>query len=176
MGYGGVAPRFGERVFVAPGAVVIGDVQLGDDVSVWFGAVVRGDIHHVRIGARSNLQDGVVVHVEHGEFPTLVGEEVTVGHGAVLHGCTVGRGALIGIGARVLNGAVVGERALVAAGAVVREGFEVPPHTLVAGVPATVRRELTEEELARLDEGWRNYLEYKSRYLAQGVGLVEAGP
>ena len=173
MRYGNLVPTVGRRVFVAPGARVIGDVTLGDDASVWFNAVVRGDIHWVRLGARSNLQDGVVVHVEHGSCPTSLDEEVSVGHGAVLHGCRIGRGALIGMGATVLNDAVVGEGALVAAGSVVREGFTVPRRTLVAGVPAEVRRELTADESKRIEASWRHYLEYKARYLADGAGVVE---
>jgi carbonic anhydrase/acetyltransferase-like protein (isoleucine patch superfamily) len=160
-------------VFLAPSATVIGDVTLGDDVSLWFNVVVRGDIHWIRIGARTNLQDGTVIHVENNRCPTLLEEEVSVGHGAVLHGCTVRRGALIGMGATVLNDAEIGERALVAAGSLVREGFVVPPGTLAAGVPATIRRELTAEELERLDRTWRHYLEYKSRYLAEGIGNEE---
>ncbi len=173
IGLGTSGPVLGRRVFVAPSATVVGEVELGDDVSLWFNVVVRGDIHWVRVGARSNLQDGVIVHVENGQSPTLLEEEVSVGHGAILHGCTVRRGALVGIGATVLNDAEVGERALVAAGSVVREGFVVPPGTLAAGVPATVKRELTPEELDRLEHTWRNYLEYKTRYLAAGIGRVE---
>ena len=175
IGFEGVAPRVGRRVFLAPSAVAIGDVTLEDDVSVWFNVVLRGDIHWIRIGARSNLQDGVVVHVENGRCPTELEPEVSVGHGAVLHGCAIGRGALVGMGATVLNDATIGERALVAAGSLVREGFVVPPGTLAAGVPATVRRDLTAEELDRLERTWRHYLEYKSRYLAAGIGIAEAG-
>lgn len=172
---GAKRPVVGRRVFVAPSATVVGEVELGDDVSLWFNVVVRGDIHWVRVGPRCNLQDGVVVHVEHGQCPTLLEEEVSVGHGAILHGCTVRRGALVGIGATILNDAEVGEQALVAAGAVVREGSVVPPRTLAAGVPATVKRDLTPAELNRLEHTWRSYLEYKSRYLAAGIGLVENG-
>lgn len=170
----GLRPRFGRRVFVAPTAVIVGDVTLGDDVSVWYGCVVRGDIHWIRIGARSNLQDGVVVHVENQLCPTLLEEDVSIGHGAILHGCTLRRGCLVGAGAVVLNDAVVGEGALVAAGAVLREGFEVPPHSLVAGVPATVRRELTEPERERVARTAVNYLGYKSRYLEGGVDRTVA--
>jgi carbonic anhydrase/acetyltransferase-like protein (isoleucine patch superfamily) len=168
---GGRRPRFGKRVFVASNAVVVGDVTLEDDVSVWYNAVLRGDIHRIRVAARSNLQDGVIVHVEHDLFPTLIEADVTVGHGAILHGCTIGRGALIGLGALVLNGADVGAGAVVAAGAVVREGFKVPERTLVAGVPAVVKRELSDEELAASGEAVSNYLAYKSRFLADGEDL-----
>ena len=163
--YQGKEPRFGSRVFLAENCSLIGDVELGDDCSIWYGAVLRGDIHHIRIGARTNIQDNSVLHVEHGTGPTIVGEEVTIGHAAVVHGCTVHRGALIGIGAKVLSHAVIGEQALVGAGAIVQEGMEVPPRTLVVGVPARVKRDLKPEELARLDRSWKNYVEYKDEYL-----------
>jgi carbonic anhydrase/acetyltransferase-like protein (isoleucine patch superfamily) len=158
-------PRLGNGVFVAENATIIGDVEIGNDCSIWFGTVIRGDVHFIRIGSRTNVQDNCVFHVTTGTHPTVVAEEVTVGHGAIVHGCTVKRGALIGMGARVLDGAVVGENALVAAGAVVPEGMHVPPRTLVAGVPAKIKRELTDEELKRLDESWRHYVELKEEYL-----------
>ena len=165
--YQGKEPRFGQRVFVADNAAVIGDVEVGDDASIWFGVVLRGDIHHIRIGARANVQDNCVLHVEAASDPAIVGEEVTIGHAAVVHGCTVERGALIGIGARVLSGSVVGEQALIGAGSVVTEGMRVPPRTLVLGVPGRVKRELTADELARLDRSWRSYVSYKDRYLSE---------
>lgn len=171
----GLTPNLGRRVFLADNAVVVGDVTLGDDVSVWYNVVIRGDIHWIRIGARSNLQDGVIVHVERGLFPTLLEEEVSVGHGAMLHGCTVGAGCLIGMGAMVLNNAVIGEGSLVAAGAVVREGFEVPPRSLVAGVPAVVKRRLTDAEADRARRTASNYVGYKNTYLEQGLGRPAAG-
>ncbi len=170
----GMRPRFGRRVFVASNAVIVGDVTVGDDVSIWYGCVVRGDIHWIRIGARSNLQDGVLVHVENQLCPTLLEQDVSVGHGAILHGCTLKRGCLIGAGAVVLNDAVIGEGALVGAGAVVREGFEVPPHSLAAGVPATVRRDLRPEERERVARVAVNYLGYKSRFLAGGADVAIA--
>lgn len=172
----GRTPRFGRRVFVAESALVLGDVVCEDDVSLWYGVVVRGDIHWVRLGARSNLQDGVIVHVENGEWPTVLGEEVSVGHGAVLHGCTVGAGSLVGMGAVIMNGAVVGEGSIVAAGAVVREGFQAPPRSLLAGVPARVKREVTADEADRIRRTARRYLEYKSRYLAGAVRPAEPLP
>ncbi|MCU0303355.1 MAG: gamma carbonic anhydrase family protein [Thermoanaerobaculales bacterium] len=166
----GLTPSFGKRVFVAANAVVVGDVRLGDDVSVWFNVVLRGDIHWIRIGDRSNLQDGAIVHVERGLYPTVLAEEVSVGHGALLHGCTIGAGCLIGMGAVVLNQAVIGEGSLVAAGAVVREGFVAPPRSLVAGVPAVVKRPLSDAEAARARTTATNYLEYKNTYLEEGLG------
>ena len=163
--YAGKEPRIGARCFVAENATLIGDVELGEDSSIWFGTVLRGDIHFIRVGARSNIQDNSVVHVEHGTGPAIIGDDVTVGHAAVVHGCTVERGALIGIGAKVLSHAVVGEYALVAAGSVVQEGMQIPPRTLVAGVPAKIKRDLKPEELQRMDRGWRVYVDYKNEYL-----------
>jgi carbonic anhydrase/acetyltransferase-like protein (isoleucine patch superfamily) len=147
LAYRGVAPRIHPEAWVAPGATVIGDVELGPDTSVWFGAVVRGDFHWIRVGARTNLQDGCVVHVTRDRFPAWIGDEVTVGHGATVHGCRVGHGALVGIGAIVLDGAEVGEEALVAAGALVAPGAVVPPRTLVAGTPARPVRALSPDEV-----------------------------
>jgi len=164
-GYEGKEPRFGERVFVAENAAIIGDVDLGDDCSIWYSATIRGDINAIRIGARTNVQDNCTIHVTHLQWPTVIAEEVTIGHGAIVHGCTVHRGALIGMGSRVLDGAVIGESALVGAGALVPEGMQVPPRVLVVGVPARVKRPLNDEELARLDGSWRHYVDYKERYL-----------
>ncbi len=164
--FGGTKPRFGARVHVASTAVIVGDVELGDDVNVWYGAVLRADLQAIRIGARSNIQDNVTVHVDSPDAPTVVGEDVTVGHAAILHGCRVERGALIGMQATVLNGAVVGEEAVVAAGALVPPGMVVPPRSLAAGVPAKVRRDVTDEELTHIRRGVDVYLELKGRYLA----------
>jgi carbonic anhydrase/acetyltransferase-like protein (isoleucine patch superfamily) len=173
--YSGRTPIFGRGVFVAPNAVVVGEVELGDDVSIWYNVVVRGDIHWIRIGARSNLQDGVIMHVEKDLYPTVLDEEVSVGHGALLHGCTIGAGSLVGMGAVVLNQAVVGEGSLVAAGAVVREGFVAPPRSLIAGVPAVVKRELTDAEADRARRTAANYIGYKNSYLEQGLGHPLSG-
>jgi len=164
--YAGKGPRFGERTWVAATAVIIGDVELDDDVSVWYGAVLRADLREIRIGARSSVQDNAVIHVDEPDAPTLVAEDVTVGHGAILHGCRVERGALIGMHATVLNGAVIGAEAVVAAGALVTPGMVVPPRHLAAGVPAKVRREIGEEELAHIRRNVRSYLELKGRYMA----------
>jgi carbonic anhydrase/acetyltransferase-like protein (isoleucine patch superfamily) len=170
-------PRLGERVFVAPGATVAGDVELGDDVSVWFGAVVRGDVNWIRIGAATNLQDGAIVHVTHDTHPTVVGAGVVVGHAAVLHGCTVEDGALIGIGARVLDGAVVEAEAQVGAGAVVAPGTRVPAGRLALGVPARVARPLSAAERRAIAEIRDRYVGLKERYraaLGGGVAAPEA--
>lgn len=164
--FAGKKPRFGQRVFVASTAVVVGDVELADDVSVWYGAVIRADLNEVRVGRRSNIQDNAVIHVDT-DAPTYVGEDVTVGHSAILHGCRVENGALIGMHATVLNGAVVGEGALVAAGALVPPGMQVPPGMLAAGVPAKVVRAVKDEERGRVWAGLVHYLQLKSRYLAE---------
>lgn len=161
----GREPRIGARVFVAENVTLIGDVELGDDASVWYGAVLRGDVHSIRIGARTNIQDNCVLHVTNGTHAIDIAEEVTIGHGVIAHGCTIARAALIGMGSRVLDGARVGELALVAAGALVSEGMDVPPRTLVAGVPAKVKRELRDDEIAKLEQSWKNYMGYKDAYL-----------
>jgi carbonic anhydrase/acetyltransferase-like protein (isoleucine patch superfamily) len=143
----GHAPRIDPSAWIAPGAVVAGQVTLGADVGVWYAAVVRADLAPVSLGAGSNLQDGAVMHADPG-FPATVGADVTIGHRAVVHGCTVEDGCLIGMGAVLLNGCVIGRGSLVAAGAVVSQGVTIPPNSLVAGVPGKVRRETTEDERA----------------------------
>ena len=162
--FDGKRPILAPGAWIAPGAVVIGDVEIGEDSSVWFGSVVRGDIHSIRIGARKNLQDHCVVHVTRGRFSTTIGDEVTVGHRGTVHGCVVHDGALVGIGATVLDGAVIGEEALVGAGAVVPPGMEVPPRTLVRGIPARIARELSPEEIAAQRKRAREYVETAHRY------------
>lgn len=153
------APRLHASAFVAPGAAILGDVTLGADSSVWYGCVLRGDLHAIRVGTRSNVQDLSVLHVTRDRFPTEVGDEVTIGHRAVVHGCTIGDGALIGIGAVILDGARVGEGALVGAGALVAPGTEVPARVLVLGVPARVVRPLSDEELASQRRRAHEYVE-----------------
>ncbi|MEV5490378.1 gamma carbonic anhydrase family protein [Streptomyces bobili] len=145
VGIGGREPKVDEEAFVAPTSSVIGDVTLAAGASVWYGAVVRGDVERISVGARSNIQDNCTLHADPG-FPVTIGERVSVGHNAVVHGASVGDDCLIGMGATVLNGAVIGAGSLVAAQALVPQGMEVPPGSLVAGVPAKIRRELTEEE------------------------------
>jgi carbonic anhydrase/acetyltransferase-like protein (isoleucine patch superfamily) len=145
----GLAPEIHTSAFVASGARIIGDVRLGEGASVWYNAVLRGDSDHITVGAGSNVQDNVSVHVD-AAHPVVIGRDVSVGHNAVVHGCTIGDGSLIGMGSVVLSGAVIGDGCLVAAGAVVLEGTIVPAGSLVAGVPAKVRRELTADERASL--------------------------
>ncbi len=153
----------GNRVFIAENATVIGDVALADDVSVWFGAVVRGDRDTIAVGAGSNIQDNAVVHTTP-NFPVGIGADVSVGHGAILHGCTIRDRVLVGMGAVVLNGAVVGEGSIIGAGAVVTEGKEIPPHSLVLGVPGKIVRETTPEQQEGIVHNAREYVKLAGRY------------
>lgn len=160
----GKRPEVHPTCFLADGAKIIGDVVLEEHVSVWFNVVIRGDVERIRIGKNSNIQDNATIHVTHFANPTKVGERVTVGHGAILHGCTVKDGALIGMNAVVLDRAVIGEGALVAAGAVVTPNTHVPPNMLAAGVPAKVIRHLSDAEEEMVKEGSGNYLMYTQHY------------
>lgn len=174
--YQGRWPTLGARVFLAPDAHVTGDVTLGDDVSFWFHTVARGDVNFIRIGARTNIQDGTVLHVGHVHHPLVIGEGVVVGHQAVVHGCTIEDGALIGIGARILDGAVVERGAQIGAGAVVAPGHRIPAGHLALGIPARVARPLTEEEARRIAEAAERYAELKEHYrqvLGSGTGRKE---
>ncbi|QIV87734.1 gamma carbonic anhydrase family protein [Glutamicibacter mishrai] len=161
----GSTPLLGEDVFVAPTAVLSGDVVLADRASAFYGVSVRGDSAPIRVGEGTNLQDNVVLHADAG-FPCTLGAGVSVGHSAVVHGATVGDGCLVGMSATIMNGAVIGEQSLVAAGALVLEGTQVPPRSLVAGVPAKVRRELSDEEVAGLKTNADHYLELSAKHLA----------
>ena len=155
--------------WIAPNAVVVGDVTLGAWSSVWYGCVLRGDLEPVRIGEQTNIQDLTLVHVDRG-MPAVVGDRVTIGHRCVIHGCDVGDDAVVGMGAVLLSGSRVGAGALVAAGAVVREGFEVPPGTVAAGVPARIRGEVTPALRRRFDDGVRTYVASALRYAAGELG------
>lgn len=160
------SPRLADGVFIAPSAEVIGDVTIGINSSIWFLCTVRGDIDSIRIGDETNIQDNSVLHVTGGRFPLTIGNQVTMGHGVIAHGCTIGDRCLIGMGAVILDGAVIGDDSVVAAGALVPEGMIVPPGTLVAGIPAKIKRETTETERERIAEGWQHYVELKDVYLA----------
>jgi len=174
--YKGIWPKLGERVFVDVSAQVIGDVELGDHASVWMNAVVRGDVHSIRIGAYTNIQDNCVVHVFKATQATLVADHVTVGHSATIHGCRIDAWCLIGMGATILNDALVGEECIVAAGTLVPEGMVIPPRSLVMGLPAKVRRPITEEERLGLRRYADNYFEYKETYLIETAGETDAPP
>lgn len=157
-------PKIHNTAFVTDDVIVIGDVEIGEDSSVWFGSVVRGDVNFIRIGRRTNIQDLTVIHVSSGTHPTVLEDEITVGHRVVLHGCHVESGCLIGIGATLMDGVHVGAQSLIAAGSLLTPGTQIPPRSLVMGSPARVIRELTDDEIAYLDQSWRNYTELKKHY------------
>ena len=159
-------PNVHPSAFVTDDAVVIGDVEIGEDSSVWFGSIVRGDVNYIRIGARTNIQDATVIHVSSRTHPTILEDEITVGHRVTLHGCHVESRCLIGIGSILMDGVRVGARSLVGAGSLLTPGTQIPPRSLVLGSPARVKRELTEDELAFLDRSWRNYVELKAKYVS----------
>ena len=164
--FGTVSPTIAATAYVDESAQIVGDVVIGEESSVWLNAVVRGDVNHVRIGARSNLQDAVVVHVNRDpSHPTVVGDDVTVGHGAILHGCTVENRCLVGMGAILLNGCRIGPDSIVAAGTLIPEGTQVPAGSLVMGSPGRVRRSHTETERAFIVESAANYVRYRLSYL-----------
>ncbi len=159
-------PRLGQRVWVDPAASVIGDVEIGDESSVWMNVVIRGDVNTIRIGDRTNIQDGTVIHVMRGTHPTRIGNDVTVGHAAVLHGCTVHDRVLIGMGAMLLNGAEIGEDSIVAAGTLVPEGKTFPPRSMLMGRPAILKRELTDAEVASIRDYAQRYIGYRKDYMS----------
>jgi carbonic anhydrase/acetyltransferase-like protein (isoleucine patch superfamily) len=165
LDYKGKLPKLGERVFIAEGAIIVGDVEIGDHSSVWFNAVIRGDVHHIRIGKHTNIQDGSILHVMKDQYPLILNDYVTVGHGAMLHGCEIGSNCLIGMRATILNNAKVGAHCIVAAGALITERTVIPERSLVMGMPAKVKRPLTDEEVAHIDEYARRYYQYKETYL-----------
>ena len=164
--FDGKRPKIGTGVFIAPTAVVIGDVEVGDGVSIWYGAVLRGDEGKITIGRGSNVQDNSVIHTTH-EKPTVVRENVTIGHGALLEGCTIEDGAVVGMGSIVLHGAVIGECAMTAAGSVVTPGTAIPPRSLAAGSPAVVKKELSGAALTSVEESYLAYHELTDHYLIQ---------
>lgn len=161
----GAAPRIADSAWVADSAQVMGNVELADDASVWFGALIRGDTEAIRIGRRTNIQDASVLHADVG-MPLTLGDDVTVGHQAMLHGCTIGDGSLIGIGAVVLNGAKIGKGCLVGAGSLVTEGKEFPDGSMILGSPAKVVRQLTPEQLQGLRQSAQNYVDNARRFRA----------
>jgi carbonic anhydrase/acetyltransferase-like protein (isoleucine patch superfamily) len=161
----GLKPTVPDSCFIEDTAVVIGDVVMGEDCSVWFNAVIRGDVNHIRIGNRTNVQDLCMLHVTHDTHPLIIGNEVTIGHSVVLHGCTIKDRVLVGMGAIVMDGAVIGEDSVVGAGALVVEGTVVPPKSVILGSPGRVRRGASDAELAWIKESAANYVKYSSRYL-----------
>jgi carbonic anhydrase/acetyltransferase-like protein (isoleucine patch superfamily) len=163
----GKHPQIHASAFIEESAQVIGDVEIGEQSSVWFNAVVRGDVFYIRIGNRTNIQDGTVIHVTNGTHATILEDEVTVGHNVTLHGCHIERGCLIGMGSIVMDDVRVGAESIVAAGALLSPGTRVPPRSLVMGVPAKVNRPLTAEEVDGLAQYWKNYIEYTEQYQSE---------
>ncbi len=159
-------PKIHESVFVAENAVIIGDVGIAQDASIWYGCVIRGDVNYIRIGERSNIQDATVIHVSSigGDFPTIIEHEVTVGHSATIHACHIETGCLIGIGAIILDGARIGRNSLVGAGSLVTPNTIIPPRSLVMGSPAKVKREMTDDEVGDLERFWCGYVELSGIY------------
>ena len=160
-------PKIHETVFVTNDAIIIGDVEIGAESSVWFGSILRGDVNHIRIGERTNIQDGTIIHVSSKTHPTVLEDEVTLGHRVTLHGCYIETGCLIGIGAIILDGAHIGRNSLVAAGSLITPNTQIPPRSLVMGSPARVKRELDDDEVKDLERFWRNYVSLSRAYQNQ---------
>jgi carbonic anhydrase/acetyltransferase-like protein (isoleucine patch superfamily) len=158
--YRGYYPLIGENVFLASGVKIIGNVEIGNNSSVWYNSVIRGDVHYIKIGESTNIQDCSMLHVTNGKFPLNIGNKVTIGHSVTLHGCTLKDLCLIGIGAIVLDGALVESNSMVAGGALVKQNYIVPSGKLVAGIPAKVIRDLTEDEIKDIEAGAQRYVEY----------------
>lgn len=169
--YKGILPSLAEDVFLAPGSKLVGDVTIGKGSSVWYNTVIRGDVHYVKIGEMTNIQDLSMLHVTNGKYPLNIGDKVTIGHSVTLHGCTIKDLTLIGMGAVVLDGAVVEEKSIVAAGAVVKPHFVVPSGKLVAGIPAKVIRDLTQDEIADLEESAQRYKKYTEETIQSMQGF-----
>jgi carbonic anhydrase/acetyltransferase-like protein (isoleucine patch superfamily) len=161
----GVFPRVHPTAFVDDSAQVIGDVEVGEESSIWMVVVVRGDVHKIRIGKRSNVQDGTIVHVMNQTHPTTLGDDVTIGHGAILHGCTIEDRCLVGMGAILLNGAHIGTGSIIAAGTLIVEEMNVPPRSLVMGSPGKVKRQLTDAEVAGIQAYADRYVGYRLEYM-----------
>ncbi len=163
-GHHGKYPQFGAGTFVAANAIVIGEVATGPDCSIWYNVVLRGDVNFIRIGTRTNIQDGAICHVTVDEWPLILGDDVTIAHGVILHGCTIHNNAMIGMGAKILDGAIIGEGAIVGAGALVTEGMHVAANTMVMGIPAKVKRQLAGHERNTGCELAQRYVQYKEEY------------
>lgn len=168
------SPKIKKRVFIAPSADVIGEIKIGKDSAIWFGCVIRGDIHKIKIGKRTNIQDLSMIHVTHytkedksDGNPTIIGDDVTIGHKVMLHGCTIEDACLVGMSATILDGAVIGKESIVGAHSLVTKGKKFPPRSLIMGSPAKVIKELSDEEVAFLYKSAKNYVKFKDRYLKE---------
>jgi len=167
-----LSPKIGERTWVAENAMVIGECQVGKDCGIWFGVTIRGDVNYIKIGNRSNIQDGTIIHATHSEtdnkddgYPTIIGNDVTVGHNVTLHGCKIGNACLIGMSATLLDGCEIGEESMVAAGSLVTQNKKFPPRSMIMGAPAKVIRQLSKDEIASIYKSAQNYVSYKNDYL-----------
>ena len=165
--FNSITPTIHDTAYIADNATVIGDVHIGEESSVWFGSIIRGDVNYIRVGSRTNIQDATVIHVTTDTHPTVLEDEITVGHRVTLHGCHVESTCLIGIGAILLDGVRVGRESLVAAGSLLTPNTIIPPRSLVMGSPAKVKRPLTDEEVAGLHRSWKNYVKLSKTYLEQ---------
>lgn len=168
--YRGKRPQIAASAYIDPASVVIGEVLIGEDSSVWPLCVIRGDVNYIRVGARTNIQDGSILHVMKDEYPLILGDDVTVGHAVTLHGCTIMNRCLIGMRATILNGVVIGEGSIVAAGTLLTERTTVPPRSLVMGSPGKVKRTLTAIDQSTIEMYARRYVEYKNLYRAESAG------
>lgn len=164
ISYKGISPRLHKTVFTVETATIIGDVEIGEYSSIWFNAVVRGDVNYIRIGKRTNIQDNCTVHVTNETFPTILGNDVTVGHNVIIHGAVVKDRCLLGMGAILLDDTEIGEDSIIGAGALVTEGAKVPPRSLVLGIPGKVVRGLRDDEVAKILKAAQNYIEYSESY------------
>jgi gamma-carbonic anhydrase len=173
--YRGKQPQIAASAYIDPAAIIIGDVVIGADSSVWPCSVIRGDVHYIRIGARTNIQDGSVLHVMRDEYPLILGDDVTIGHGVTLHGCHIAGRCLVGMGSVILNGVIIGEGSIVAAGTLILERTEIPPNSLVIGHPGRIKRALTPIDQASIDAYAARYVEYKNIYKQEVAGGGKSG-
>jgi carbonic anhydrase/acetyltransferase-like protein (isoleucine patch superfamily) len=175
LAFEGMVPKISDTALVVETAAIIGDVVIGEESSIWFHCVVRGDMHHIRIGKRTNIQDLCVLHVRFKTGATILGDDITVGHRAILHACTVGNRVLVGMGSIVMDGAVIGEDSIVGAGALVAPGTVVPPRSLVVGAPARVKRPVTDAEIAGIADSALRYVEFANKYRNVGATKLDSG-
>ncbi len=164
LDFNGISPQIDESCFIAQSADLIGDVSMGQDSSVWFGSVIRGDMHYIKIGERTNIQDNCTVHVTTDVHPTIIGSEVTIGHNVIVHGCAIEDRCLIGMGAIIMDGATVGEGSLIGAGALISPGAVIPPRSLVVGLPGKVVREVSDSEFSEIVERAQHYIDFAGKY------------
>ena len=165
MPFEGKKPKVGKDTFIAETAMLIGDVEIGNSSSIWYGAVLRGDMHYIKIGDNVSVQDNSVMHGTANKFPTVVGNNVTIGHSAIIHGCKIGDNCLIGMGSRILEGAKIGNWCIIAAGAVVTEGTEIPDESIVMGIPGAIKSKVTESQKERITRNWKAYVELAKHYM-----------